>query len=72
LQWTPGHINPICPVYNNLPMTNVDEVKRKQVYDQIMDAMDSLLSELGTNWIERKAVEAFLIRKFLKQLLALS
>jgi len=72
LQWTPGHINPINPDCNNLPMTKVDEAKRKQVYNQIMDAVDSLLSELGTNWIERKAVEAFLIRKFVKQLLALS
>ena len=29
LQWTPGHINPINPDCNNLPMTKVDEAKRK-------------------------------------------
>ncbi len=71
LQWTPKTIDPINPAYNNLPMASVDEGKRRQVYNQIMDAVDALLSELGANWVERKAAEAFLIKSHVKKMLAL-
>ena len=71
LQWTPKPIDPINPAYNSLPMANVDKGKRQQMYGQIMSAIDALLSELGANWLERKAAEIFLIRTQVKKMLAL-
>ena len=71
LQWTPRPIDPIDPKLNDLPMAEVPEDTRRQVYKQVMAAVDELLSELGANWIERKAIEALLIRKRIKSMLAL-
>jgi Patatin-like phospholipase len=71
LHWIPRSIDTINPAYNAVPLSKVDKSKRQQVYTQLMAAVDSLLSELGANWIERKGAETFLIRKYVKQALAL-
>jgi hypothetical protein len=71
LRWTPRPIDPIDPRYNDVAMKDVDEGKRRAVFDQIMAAADALLSELGANLVERKVVEFFLIRNHVKDLLAL-
>lgn len=71
LHWTPQEIDPINPAFDNLPMSNVNEGKRNQVYTQLMDAVDDLLKEIGANCLERKVVKTFLIKKYIKHLLAL-
>ena len=71
LHWTPRDIAPINPAYDAVPLSNVDKGKRQKVYSQLMAAIDALLSELGANWVERKGAESFLIRKYVKQALAL-
>ncbi len=71
LHWTPKPINPIDPALNNFDMSKVDETKRQQVYQQIRDAADALLKELGVAAIIRGPLMLFYVQGQIKKLLAL-
>jgi hypothetical protein len=71
LHWTPKPIDPIDQTLNNIQIAQVDEAKRRKVYDQIRDAADDLLEELNVNIFIRKALMLFFIDGQVKKLLAL-
>jgi hypothetical protein len=71
LHWTPKPINPIDPALDNFDMSKVDQTKRQQVYQQICDAADALLKELGVAAIIRGPLMLFYIQGQIKKLLAL-
>src|SRR5208282_4476848 len=71
LHWTPKPIDPIDPNMNALDMSKVDKKKRQQVYQQLCDAANSLLQELGENLLTRKALMSFYIEGKIKKMLAL-
>jgi hypothetical protein len=52
-------------------MSKVDEKKRQQVYQQIRDAADALLEELGVEAIIRDPLMLFYVEGQIKKLLAL-
>lgn len=71
LHWTPKPIDPIDPSLNHFDMSKVNQAKRQQVYQQIRDAADALLGELGVNAVVRKALLLFYVQGQIKKLLAL-
>jgi len=71
LHWTPKEIRPIDSNLNDVPMSNVDRGKREQVRDQMLQAADDLLAELGLNVFERIGAKDLVIKKRIDKVLAL-
>jgi hypothetical protein len=71
LHWRPQAIDPIDPSLNNFDMSKVNQAKRQQVYQQIRDAADALLGELGVIAILRTPLMLFYVQGKIKKLLAL-
>jgi hypothetical protein len=71
LHWTPTAITPVDQNLNNIPMDQIDQEKRQKVYNQIRQAADDLLQEMGANALEREGILLFFIDGKIKKLLGL-
>jgi len=71
LHWTPQAIRPIDSKLDSIPMSDVNRDERQAVCNQMLQAADALLSELGLNEVERLGVKELVIKKKIETMLAL-